>query len=412
MGRALVLFLAFAVSALAQESPGAFDQRMDRGRRALAEEDWLTAAQSFGLALRERPGDPDAAASLKRALREVEVYNTRFEPLRGRTMERYASARSREAIDAGLAWLVHRQAEDGHWTNTSSQGHARDDLAPTAFALLALLADGSCEVEGPHADAVRRGIAWILARQQPNGSYGGVTHYSEGLAALAVVEAFAMGGTDATFLSAQKSLNHVVGSRCPNGGWLYLPSTDDGQGDVSVTGMMFQPLKQAQMVYLDFSYDTLRETADWIDRITFEDGAVPYRPGQAAPHHAPSLAAIGTLVRMYAGDSPGSTPRVAHGIETVLAHREEMKTNLYFLYYGTMLAFLAGGETWETWNPMMLDHLLARQAKEGADAGLFWDADEYWVKLGYIDPVLYQSMAILSLECCYRYVPRPMVPID
>ncbi|MBI4617513.1 MAG: terpene cyclase/mutase family protein [Planctomycetes bacterium] len=410
-GMAACLLLV-AAGAAGQENggPTPYDKAMARGQKALAAEDWLTAAQSFGQALRLKPGDEEAAKAFKDAVKKIEVYNTRIDPLKGRTMERYGSTGSRDAIRDGLAWLVKKQAEDGHWTNTSPQPHAKDDLAPTAFALLALLADGSCEVEGEHREAVRKGIAWILARQQDGGSFGGATHYSEGLAALAVVEAFAMGGTDETFLAAQKSLNYVVEARCPKGGWVYQPSTQEGYGDVSVSGMMFQPLKQAQMVYLDFRYDTLLEFADWVESVTFESGEVPYRPGQAAPHHAPSLTAIGCLTRIYAGDTRETSPSLALGVDRVFAAKDQLRSHIYFLYYGTMLAFLVGGDSWRTWNEPMMEYLLSKQAKEGDDKGMIWDPEEYWAKLGYVDPVLFHSMAMLSLECCYRYVPHPMVP--
>ncbi len=409
LSAAFTLLMALATAAPAQDDD--YQARLDRGRNAAERKEWDVAAQQFGLALRVRPDSVEAGDLFRQAIREVEIYNTRFEPLRTRTAEHHGGQGGLEGVALGLAWLAAKQQPEGYWVNEFRHDYRCDDVGTTAFALLAFLADGNSDATGPYREQVARGVAWLIARQQAGGSFGGGSNYSEGLAALAIVEAFAMGGSEQSFLSAQKSLNHIVASRCPEGGWDYQePPAISGHGDVSVSGMMFQPLKQAQLAYLDFSYDTLDEIVSWVDRITPESGIVPYRPGQNSSFHDPSMVAIGSLFRLYAGHTPESHASLARGIGIVSAAREDMRGNIYFLYYGTMVSFLVGGETWTAWNEVLVENLLAKQVAEGPDKGRFWDEADRWTSPRYVDPVTYQAMAILSLECCYRYVPRKMVP--
>jgi hypothetical protein len=254
---------------------------------------------------------------------------------------------------------------------------------------------------------VEKAVTWLLARQRPEGDFGGARLYTEGLASLAIVEAFAMSGTEEAYLAAQKAVAHLVKRQQPEGGWLYFPR-DSGPGDVSVTGMMFQPLMQGQRAYLDFDPRALDRGRAFIDAVAFDGGWIHYRVGDN--RHSIAMVAIGNLVRVYAGaklDDPG----VQAGLKLVRENVDKARTNMYFLYYGTMISFLAGGETWSLWLKMMKDHLQASQAKDGENAGSWQPCGSGW-ETGYADYVTsveFTAMAVLSLQCCYRYVPRSML---
>ncbi|MBI3273369.1 MAG: HEAT repeat domain-containing protein [Planctomycetes bacterium] len=89
-------------------------------------------------------------------------------------------------IEAALSWLVRNQEPDGRWS--SSRGnpwHGRIgfpqlfppdadlyyDTAVTGWVVLAFVASGSDLDKGPHRAAVRRGVAWLLSLQKPNGLF-------------------------------------------------------------------------------------------------------------------------------------------------------------------------------------------------------------------------------------------------
>jgi hypothetical protein len=230
-----------------------------------------------------------------------------------------------------------------------------------------------------------------------------VRFYTEGLCVLALVEAFVMGGEDKHYISAQDGIACIVRGQRPEGGWMYSAGDADW-GDTSVTGMMFQPLKQGQMAFLDFDEEALKRGGGFVERLTDADGWVQYRRSEFRRKIA--ITAIGNLVRVYAG-AGFDDPKVKQGLDLVLANRAEMKTNLYFLYYGVMLTFLAGGDAWKSWRDDMLPFLLEKQTADGA-----WKPEGSGVDTGYADylsDVDATAMALLSLEACYRYVPANML---
>lgn len=388
--------LLFALLLFTQDDQ--YREAMEAGQDALQRKKYAEAAQEFSNALRQKPNDPAALKGFGLAIRELEIYNTRYGDLRVETVKKFGMEKALPAIERGLAWLAKRQQEDGRWKCKPMQG-ATDDMATTSFALLALLADGNSETTGPHREVVAKGVAWLLKRQQADGGFGGARLYTEGLCVLAMVEAFVMGGREAHYIAAQKGIEYIVKCQRPEGGWNYRGS-EDGWGDTSVTGMMFQPLKQGQMAYLDFDEKCLERGRRFVERMTDSDHWVRYRQHDA--RHSLPVTAIGNLVRLYAGSELDEG-----GLKLVLDQAEVMKKNLYFLYYGAMLAFLAGGDAWTKWRDDMLPHLLGAQREDGS-----WKPEGAGVEHGYADylsDVDATAMALLSLEVSHRYVPRKML---
>ncbi|WP_341528098.1 squalene--hopene cyclase [Nostoc sp. UHCC 0302] len=83
----------------------------------------------------------------------------------------------RTAIERGTAWLVGCQNSDGGWgetchsyNNPSLKGQGSSTASQTAWALIGLLAAG--EATGKLAlDAIERGISYLFATQQPDGTW-------------------------------------------------------------------------------------------------------------------------------------------------------------------------------------------------------------------------------------------------
>jgi hypothetical protein len=61
-----------------------------------------------------------------------------------------------------------------------------------------------------------------------------------------------------------------------------------------------------------------------------------------------------------------------------------------------------GGSQWERWNKVMRDYLIATQASEGHENGSWYFPDFHDDKGGRL---LNTSLAILTLEVYYRYLP-------
>lgn len=399
------------------DAPAEYKKWMEEGKKMLLKKDYAEAAKSFGAALRVKPKDELAERGFREAIKELEIYNTRFGELKENTIKEYCGDLSKDVKDivsAGLKWLVKVQKEEGFWEGRRPHGHATDDKATTALALMALLADGNSEVTGSYKENVKKGIDWLIKQQNSDGGFGGATLYTEGIVVLAITEAFVMGGTEKSYEAAQKGINFVVKKQREGGGWMYNDHTS-GDGDTSVSGNMFQSLKQAQMAFMDFDYKALEKAVKYIDATTDEEGWVYYRANKAE-HKTPALTAIGNLIRIYAGVKLDNE-KVQKGLKIVREHKDDAKDNIYFMYFGTMIAFLAGGDMWKEWRDMMVPHFKEKQIKEGEDAGSW--AVEGALSLShkgsnplkdYISQADMTAMTLLCLECCYRYVPKNMLP--
>ena len=68
--------------------------------------------------------------------------------------------------------LMAAQRADGGWSADAQNLRARYDVGLTALALLALMQAESAPLEGPHAAAIRAGVAHLVSRQQADGRFG------------------------------------------------------------------------------------------------------------------------------------------------------------------------------------------------------------------------------------------------
>ena len=79
-----------------------------------------------------------------------------------------AAAKNPAPIDV----LMAAQRADGGWSADAQNLRARYDVGLTALALLALMQAESAPLEGPHAAAIRAGVAHLVSRQQADGRFG------------------------------------------------------------------------------------------------------------------------------------------------------------------------------------------------------------------------------------------------
>jgi squalene-hopene/tetraprenyl-beta-curcumene cyclase len=142
------------------------------------------------------------------------------------------------AIARGVRWVVGMQSKDGGWAafdadNTSTLvadlpfcdfGEVTDPPSAdvTAHAVETLAR------EGPEfGDAVRRGLAWLRAGQEPGGSWfgrWGVNHIYGTSAALLALEAAGAGGGD---LGVRRAVRWLEAHQNPDGGWGEDPRSYD-----------------------------------------------------------------------------------------------------------------------------------------------------------------------------------------
>lgn len=306
--------------------------------------------------------------------------------------------RTERAVASALAWLARQQRPNGEWV---SETGADIDTALTGLALLCFLgADHTHVKAGPYQTTVRRGLAALLDRQEPNGDLRrGETMYSQGIATIALAESLAMTHDAQLQAPVADAVRFILAARNQYGGWRYEPGMS---GDTSVFGWQVMALKSARLAGAEVP-DEVFQTADaWLNRVTAGDdpGLYRYRPDRRP---TPAMTAEGMFARLLCGAARDEA-RERAGAAFLLRHppRWEDETNTYYWYYATLALFHQQGDAWTRWNAQVTRELLAHQESDGGDAGS-WPPEGEWANVG--GRVYQTTLCALMLEVYYRYLP-------
>jgi len=335
------------------------------------------------------------------------------------------------AIESGLEYLTRTQFSDGHWSlhelpegvaaDSAPLGSLHADTAATGLALMTYLGAGYTHEDEKYRDVVRRGVQWLVTHQQPDGnlSYQGSdpTHYySQGIAAMALCEAYGMTRDRELREPAQKAIDFIVKSQDPSrGGWRYR--SQEGS-DTSVTGWQLVALKSARMAGLEVPEETLRKVGRWLDFAQVPNrGTYVYNPLNSdaenplgrAPN--PTMTAQAMIMRMYLGHDRDNAS-LAQGADYLLAHLPDVGTletpqrDCYYWYYATQAMGYMQGDYWKAWEARITPLLRAGQIDRGPLKGS-WNprqpVPDLWSVHGGRHYVT--SLHILTLEFRYWHLP-------
>jgi len=311
------------------------------------------------------------------------------------------------AVDRGLDWLARHQWPDGGWSfrhppgsQSKNAGSSASRTAATGLALLCFLGRNHHHAaESQYQKVVLDGLNYLLKVSQ-NGDLTQLTEhsmYGQGIASLALAEAYALSRDSALKKPTQQAIDFIVQAQHPLGGWRYQP----GQiGDINVTGWQLMALKTARMAGLDVPDATLQKATRFVDSQAVSPGAFFTYPGLDPTVPQPVPTAIGLLLRMFQGWGHGRE-EFQMGTD-YLASRKVSADHIYYNYYTTMVLFHYGGPLWKAWNQEMRDFLLNTQHDLGPERGSWFFPH---LKTGGEGGRLYcTTMAILILEVYYRHL--------
>ena len=337
-------------------------------------------------------------------------------------VKRHGGSKATEnAVDKALQWLAYHQEADGHWDTVKyGANKGKVDTAMTSLALLAFLGAGHTEKIGTYKDNVKRGVDWLIGKQQANGlvfdqtdSAGINFGYSAAMATMALSEAAGMANVKGTRECAQKAVGYCVdvhqnGEGSEKRGWRYAAKSNPE--DISNSGWFVMALKSAKVAGLHVDPAAFEGAIKYIDQLEVKNAAPDsgYGPASRFLYCLPNTtvskhrdSAIGVLCRQFLGwkkedlqssvelyIQDGGTPNVG-------------KTDLYYWYYGALSTFQQGGDIWKRWNEDMKTALLPTQCKGGDDDGSFSPAGEFsdnWGRVGQT------ALSALCMEVYYRYM--------
>jgi hypothetical protein len=321
---------------------------------------------------------------------------------------------SEKAVATALRWLAGHQLHDGSWSfnhslsptcrdkcrNPGKKAEARN--AATGLALLPFLGSGQTHLEGQYRMNIKRGLTYLVDHMHV-GSYGGSfiggadDMYSQGIASIALCEAYGMTNDEELKVPAQKALDFICYAQNEKGGgWRYKPHQP---GDTSMLGWQLMALKSGHMSNLVVSPLTIHRASLFLDSVQSDDGATyGYQNRQTGE----ATTAIGALCRMYLGLKKDNLD-LQHSVEYLGRHGPS-GANMYYNYYATQVMRHWEGEEWINWNNQMRDQLVHAQAKQGHEDGSWYTGAG---DLG-TDPggrLYCTAMATMILEVYYRHLP-------
>lgn len=361
-----------------------------------------------------------AAAAAGSAHQVPESYADRIGERRAAAAAARGGSRETErAVTAALAWLAANQSSDGRWAaarhgagvERAVQGHhrqgagARSDHGVTGLAMLAFLGAGNTHRDGDYAEAVRRGVGFLVGRQRADGSLAGDAEffaalYCHGMATIALAETCAMTGDESLRPALERAVRHTLAMQHPvTGGWRYAAGD---RGDTSQLGWQVMVLSSARNAGVTGLEAAQARALPFLQSVSSgtAGGLAAYRPGERTSF---TMTAESLFCRLLLG-MPADHPAAAEALD-LLARTppDRSRPNAYAWYYATLASFHAGGPQWDRWNLALQAALLPLQRRDGSALDGSWDPDPVWG--GHGGRVYATALAAMTLEVYYRHLP-------
>jgi len=319
---------------------------------------------------------------------------------RGRAiaLNKYGASKEVErAIITGLNWLKANQQPDGSWKMSDRP------VGGTALAVLCFLGHGETTDSKEYGTTVTKALDYLVSKVSPSGAVAG-SMYEQGLVMLALAEGLTMTGSPALRLPLERAVKatiaaqNIPGKGNHAGGWRYGLTSKDS--DVSVTGWVIMGLKSAKNAGIEVPDEVFTKATQYLWRMYSPQGGFGY----SSPATTPSTSAAGALCMQFMGR--GAEHRLKAVYENLVGTNvgwNEEKGNwlLYQWYYTTQAMFQAADPYWPVWNKKFRDQYVKNQAKDG-----HWDAPpNSGNNEKKFAPVYSTTLAILTLEVYYRYLP-------
>lgn len=292
------------------------------------------------------------------------------------------SPEAERAIDRGLNYLAANQQPNGSWGGT-----AQTSLALMAFMLKGYFPDP--DRPDRHGDKLDAAVQHLIRQSRQHGGYFGGNMYHHALATLALAEAWGMSQRDEIRDTLKSAVEVTLRAQHNTGGWRYQPMPVDH--DTSVTAMVVVSLAAANEAGILVPREVMERAASYMRERQADDGGFSYRGGNDSAFPR-SAACVLALQLGGARDSEA----VQRGLEYLVnVDAETAFANRHFFYaqyYAMQAMYQAGEAPYRRWQPRIHDLLIQRQRDDGSwgdGAGRAYGT----------------SMAILVLGVPYRYLP-------
>jgi hypothetical protein len=363
-------------------------------------------------------GSPDDPPKKEDPAKDPSGFGGRTGKEKARLLKEFGgSEASEEAVMLGLAWLTQKQNKDGSWTFDGAMPN--ETSAATGLSLLAFLGAGQSHKAGRYKQTVQAGLDWLVNNVDQNGRFmGATTMYGQGIATLALCEAYGLTQDRAILAKAQSAINFIQRNQGQNGSWGYQPGAI---GDNSIVGWQIQALHAASLTQdIKVDKNVIKKAIAFLNF----SGAGQYKSmygyvDSNGAQPATNLTSIGLLMRYYINDWRADNRGFAEGVKGLMNRaptpQAKPKFDMYFYYYATQVVRFYGKEQWELWNEGpkgddgmptggLQKWLISLQDRTQTDRGS-WPREIGFIgqdcgKLGTT------ALCLLTLEVYYRYTPE------
>ena len=353
---------------------------------------------------------------------------------------------SESAVDAALRWFKKHQSPNGQWDVDGYPANCTEnpkcepgtlhtdeggDIAGTGYAILCFLGAGyDHRMPSKYKATVKKGLDWLVSVQKADGAFAN-RNYEQGVATMAIAEAYAMSNDPALKGPAQRAVDIILARQAKDKsggyglGWDYV-APNPARIDASVSGWCVMALKSAAAgglnvgngmegakQYLERAWKVtnpdFKAKDPYTDLSTFpytwnaETDAVEVKRGNDVGH---DMAPVGALLAVFLGhkaDDPMLNSMANHIMKYQFPNA--YPCNTYYMYYNTLAIFQVSGERWEKWNKTCRDMLVGAQRKgDGCfDGSWNWEGTKFHGN--QMGRILSTAYCCLSLEVYYRYLP-------
>ncbi len=289
--------------------------------------------------------------------------------------------------ERGLQFLIAAQNEEG-----SYPGNYGSEPATAAMAMMAMFAHGDDPNHGPYTKSIKRSVEFILKNMDEKTGYIGRSMYNHGFATLGLAEAYGAVQDERIGPALKRAVELILTSQEKNRfkAWRYGPESQDA--DSSVSAACFVALVAARNAGLRVPDNAIDGALKFFtDCQNPTGGGIGYTPGSGS-HGGNATTAIGVAAFAYARRKDQPTFIKAFTALKKSANDGGSSYPFYGEYYASQAFFQSDVKEWEKWHDIRVQQLLESQNEDGS-----WD--------GSLGSSLSTSFGLLSIALTYRYLP-------
>jgi len=309
------------------------------------------------------------------------------------------------AVLRALEWLRINQNQDGSWGT-------HDKEAMAGLGILTFLAHGETTASEKYGQTVERAIRYLVARQNEQGAFDKIDTtagtYSQAICVYAISEAYGMTRIPSLKSVMEKGVQVIINGQQAGGGYDYKFAKSDRR-DTSLGGWCCQAMKAAYIAGAENQglHEAMEKAIQDMKSVQKADDGSFYYSKVGASHTTHSIAGVAVLSMQLLGHANDSETQ--KGVDflngATCKWQNPPEWPMYAWYYISQTKFHKGGATWTAWNNQFAPEFIRNQSPDG-----HWDSPGLGLKEGVsgrenMHPVYATTLAALTLQVYYRFLP-------